>query len=83
MQVDCVKNPIRIESNSKMEFLEKILSIVGRLENVCAISMLNNKLEMQTFMLPKIHRKDSLNQWLSTSFGPWIILFKPLCCADT
>jgi len=31
----------------------KIISIVGRFENVCAISMSNNKLEMQTFMLPK------------------------------
>jgi len=41
-----------------MEFLGKILSIVGRLENVCAISMLNNKLEMQIFMLPKNTKND-------------------------
>jgi len=54
-----VKNLIRIESDSKMmEFLGKILSIVGRLENVCAISMLNNKLEMQIFMLPKNTKND-------------------------
>jgi len=58
MAVD-VKNLIRIESDSKMmEFLGKILSIVGRLENVCAISMLNNKLEMQIFMLPKNTKND-------------------------
>jgi len=58
MAVD-VKNLIRIESDSKMmEFLRKILSIVGRLENVCAISMLNNKLEMQIFMLPKNTKND-------------------------
>ena len=33
-------------------------------------------------MSPKIV-KGSLNQWFSTFFGPWIILFKPLCYADT
>jgi len=41
-----------------MEFLGQILKIVGWLENVCAISMLNNKLEMQTFMLPKNTHND-------------------------
>jgi len=57
MQVDRVNNPMRIVSDPKMESFEKILSIIGRFENVCAISMLNNKLEMQTFMLPKNTQK--------------------------